>query len=798
MKKQIFNNDWHVAKIEDFFRPRPAGVDVTLPYDAMIGQNRAETASSKKGHYENGVWEYTKSFHVPQSLEDKPVYFMFDGIYREAMVYINHELAATRPYGYSTFVVDATPYLLMGEENSIRITVRTGDDSRWYSGAGIYRDVYMLTGGEVHIPPFGVKISVPVAAEALATVSVEIQLLNNSGKAKVPVQVESQIFDKDGQQVSVNTSPIYVYQGKNTVMRQRHTISKPNRWDVDTPDLYTCKVKVCAADGALLDECQESFGIRALTLDSCSGLSINGKQVKLRGACIHHDNGVVGAVSTYAIEERRIKRLKAAGFNAVRMAHNPASPALVEACDRIGMLMMDECFDMWTVSKTSSDYSVDFLEWWARDITAMVEKDFNHPSVILYSIGNEIPEVGTARGASVGRDIAEKFHELDPSRFTINCINGMLAAMPLLRKAAQQPEGTEINEAMSNLGEMMKPLMTHESVTISTVESYATADIAGYNYMDTRYTADLERYPNRIICGSETFPPDIDVNWRYVLDHDRIIGDFTWTGWDYIGEAGIGAIKHKDSPDGFPTYLAFCGDIDITGQRRPQSYYREIVFGGRKSPYIAVQRPAYSGEEAQTSPWGWSDSISSWTWKGFEDKPIRVEVYSAAECVELFLNGISKGTAPAGEKERFQAVFDIAYEPGELVAVAYTGNDEVGRYSIKTAEGEPKLSLKADEVSVSEDGLLFLDILLTDEDGVIHTGSDQEITVKVDHGAVLGLGTADPRATGNFQDDFCTTYDGKAFAVIRPAAPGKLKVQVSGNAGCTETAFSVVKADTKP
>ena len=333
----------------------------------------------------------------------------------------------------------------------------------------------------------------------------------------------------------------------------------------------------------------------------------------------------------------------------------------------------------------------------------------------------------------------------------------------------------DINTAMTDLGSMMKNVMTMDLVTTATAEAFAVADIASYNYADTRYIMDKDLFPNRIICGSETFPKDIANNWKLVKENGYIIGDFTWTGWDYLGEAGIGKVEYGEASSasfmgGYPWKIAYCGDIDITGNRRPVSYYREIVFGLRKEPYIAVQRPHHYHEQPITTPWSWSDSISSWTWPGFEGKSIRVEVYSDADEVELFVNGKSVGKAPVGEEKEFKAIFDTVYEPGEIKAVAYVNGEETGSMSLQTAGDGLKLRLDSDrdELKATGQDLAYVMISLTDENGILQTARDRKVSIKVEGAGVLqGFGSANPRSTENFFDTEATTFDGKVLAVIR-------------------------------
>ncbi|MEU9954137.1 glycoside hydrolase family 2 TIM barrel-domain containing protein, partial [Streptomyces sp. NPDC047939] len=363
--------------------------------------------------------------------------------------------------------------------------------------------------------------------------------------------------------------------------------------------------------------------------------------------------------ATYArAEERRVELLKDAGFNALRMSHQPMSKAMLRACDRLGMLVVDETFDMWTSGKSAFDYSLNFAEWWERDLEAMVAKDYNHPSVIMYSIGNEIPETGSPAGAVWGRRLAEKARALDPTRYVTNGINTALAVMAELAAMKKQQEkdrqpdedGAGINTFMADPAARLEALAVSDLVTHRTEESFALLDIAGMNYAEARYDLDRKLFPGRIILGTETFPTHIDRIWRLVREQSHIIGDFTWTGWDYLGEVGIGrpqytgpGLPQPEFVAPYPHLTADCGDLDITGYRRPASYYRETVFGLRTSPYLAVRRPQHHGKTYTGTPWAWSDAISSWTWPGFEGSPVTVEVYGAGDEVELFINGRSKG-----------------------------------------------------------------------------------------------------------------------------------------------------------
>ncbi|MEV4117070.1 glycoside hydrolase family 2 TIM barrel-domain containing protein [Nonomuraea sp. NPDC049695] len=519
-----------------------------------------------------------------------------------------------------------------------------------------------------------------------------------------------------------------------------------------------------------------------LRLDPEHGLRINGESVKLRGACVHHDNGPLGAATFARAEERRVRILKEAGFNALRMSHHPMSRAMLDACDRLGMLVVDEAFDMWTSAKSPYDYSLSFPEWWERDIEAMVAKDVNHPSVIMYSIGNEIPETGTPSGAAWGRRLAEKVRSLDGTRYVTNAINNMLAVMDELVRFRQQ--GAGINILMADAGDMMNAVAVSDVVTERTAESYSVLDVAGMNYSDSRYALDREKFPDRIILGTETFPTRIDRNWALLQRHSTVIGDFTWTGWDYLGEVGIGRPQYGDRPvhtAPYPYLLAGCGDIDITGHRRPASYYREIVFGLRTQPYLAVQRPEHHGETFIGSPWAWSDTIASWTWP--DGAPVTVEVYADADEVELLVNDRSLGRQPV---DRFRTTFETTYEPGELLAIAYRDGAETGRDLLRSASGPTLLRAEADRSVIAATGgdLAYVSLTLTDANGTLHTSADRTVQVEVSGAGVLaGLGSAAPSTEERFDATERQTYDGRALAVVRPTGPGKIRLLASAP-GC--------------
>lgn len=523
--------------------------------------------------------------------------------------------------------------------------------------------------------------------------------------------------------------------------------------------------------------------------------------MKLRGACVHHDNGIIGAATIPRAEYRRVELLKQAGFNAVRSAHNPLSRAFLDACDRLGMLVMDEAFDMWTATKTDFDYALDFPEWWERDIEAMVAKDINHPSVILYSIGNEIQEGTRPSGGVWGRRLAEKIRAIDPTRPLTSGTNALLAAMDKALAIAYarvadkngDPESTEnmgVNTLITVLGDVMDELTVSDDVTQQTMEAFGILDVVGMNYLEARYEMDGKAFPNRVIVGTETHPTKIDRLWRLVLDNPHVIGDFTWTGWDYLGEVAIGRMGYADEerPGGygvvgpFPWISARAGDIDITGKRRAPSYYREIVFGLRAAPYIAVHRPEDHGRTVQAGAWSWPEVVSSWSWEGADGMPLLVDVYSDADEIELLLDGVSMGRRPAGEAVRFTTRFETCYRPGELIALAYRGGEPAETTRLVSASGPTVLSVTADRPVIGADpgDLAYIDIELTDRDGNLHHRQVRTITIAVDGPAeLLALGNARPDTVASYSATSSDTYEGRALAVIRPTGAGEITVTAS-------------------
>ncbi|WP_062293246.1 glycoside hydrolase family 2 TIM barrel-domain containing protein [Demequina phytophila] len=755
---------------------------VRLPHDALRDEQRRPDAPAKgaAAYYPSGAYTYERTLDVPQEWHGRSVRLEVQGAFRRAQIFVDDELAAVRADGYARFFADLTPYLRFGAAHQLRIEVRSGEDSRWYSGAGLHRPVLLHVDEPVRIVEDGIRIRTERIDEDQAVIEV-VTTVRNDERVSRTVRVHTVMRDDAGVTVESDVTPLTLAPGEQADARQLLYVTEPALWGPDSPRLHTASVSLDESEPVVT-----TFGIRTVTVDPRKGLRINGEPVKLRGACIHHDNGPLGAAAIGRAEERRIELLKAAGFNAIRAAHNPLSPAMLDACDRLGMLVMDEAFDMWTRFKTPYDYAADFPVWWEADLEALVAKDRNHPSVIMYSIGNEIVEVGTPHGARWARRLAEKVRALDPTRPVTNGVNALLAIIDEMPRIVEELGG--LNALMADKNAMATVGAT-DTATARIEESSAALDVLGLNYAESRYAADRDAFPHRVLVGSETFGPEIGRLWPMVLASPHVIGDFTWTGWDYLGEVGIGSTMYADDDKAsgqlereFPYLTAWCGDIDITGHRRPLSYYREIVFGRRAEPYIAVRRPAHHGVEVvNPSMWAWSDSVSSWTWNGHVGRPVTVEVYADADEVALLLDGEEISRARVGEERPMLAVLETTYRPGTLEAVAYSDGVETGRTQLTTA-GEATLTATADRTRLADtdDDLAHVAIELRDAAGTLVPDADRDVTVTVDGAAVLaGMGSANPITEERFDAATWRTFDGRALAVVRPRGAGAATVTVT-------------------
>lgn len=749
------------------------GKTVTLPHDAMLAEPRTALSAggTNTGWYEGYDYEYRRTLTVPENALADTHILEFEGVYHNAEVWLNGQKAAFRPYGYTNFYVDCAPYLHAGE-NELRVIARNADqpNSRWYSGAGIYRPVQLWTAGGAHIALNGVKIR---------TLSLDPAVVEVRVKTTAPGTVRLTVDDLPAVQQESDGEAVFTL-----------TLDNARLWTPETPNLYTCRVSF-ADDGVT-----ETFGVRKVEWGT-DGFLLNGKRYIIQGACIHHDNGLLGAVCDPDAVARKVRLLKENGYNAIRSAHNPCSKALLAECDRQGMLVMDEYIDHWYIHKTEHDYVDYFNEWWHQDLTDMVEKDYNHPCVVLYSTGNEVSETAQKRGIALTKEMTDFLHELDDSRPVtcgVNIFFNFLSSIGFgvysdekakkeaerAEKAKQRGEKAAKKKAVGSqffnnlaglLGdEFMKRGATLHGCDVKTRDAFANMDIAGYNYGIYRYKHDLKKYPQRLILGSETFCNDAYKFRELAKQEPRLVGDFVWAGMDYLGEVMVGSWEYADYAetfDGGPGWVsAGSGRIDLTGKPLGEALYTRVALEADNGPYIAVCPVNHTGDRHSPSAWKMTNAMPSWSWTGCEERKANVEVYARAARVELVLNGHTVGSKTL--KNDCLARFSIPYESGTLEAVSYDAADhEMGRCKLQSAGGTTRLTLDAEEPTAKPGHLCYVRLRYTDENGITKPLARGSIQVQVRGGTLVGLGSACPFNKHSYLDSETDTYYGEALAIVR-------------------------------
>lgn len=779
--------------------------EVDLPHDYMISNPVREDAAAgpAMGFFTEGVAHYVKRLDIPEDWEGQEILLRLDGAMMNATVYVNGDRVMLHHNGYFPFEANITRQIYTGKENEIRIVLNPSmqPNSRWYSGAGLLRGVDLVALPKVHIAMDGVygytdhvdydKEGKPIFAQVKTQVEV-VNADTDFALAKVEVSL---VDEATGALAASSSQLVQIKGGSSDTAYIALSVENPKLWSLDAPQLYRLKAKVTKvgsfkthiiySENQTEDEASTLFGIRTITADAKNGLRINGVETKLKGGCIHHDNGLLGAVSLYDAEYRKIKKLKEVGFNAVRTTHNPPSRALLEACDRLGMYVFDEAFDCWAIGKQPGDYNMFFETDWESDLTAFIKRDRSHPAVIIWSIGNEIFERGGLGGGySLATKLAKAVKSLDASRPVSNGICSFWSGLDNeLMEENQKAFETMLNGETGNIqnADMNKDDTQWEEMS----EAFANGlDIVGYNYMEDKYIRDHEMFPERVILGSENYPKEIGKRWPLVESLPYAIGDFTWTAYDYIGEAGIGksAFVTEDDPikkagsfalmshsSQFPWRLANDADIDINGNVRPQGDYRSIVWGSGATK-VYTYDPVNYGREEIISPWGFTDVKECYTWPGFEGKPMTAVVFSAAQEVELVQNGKSLGRkgkeqALAVEDLPCSFVFDITYEPGELTAISYENGAEVSRDTIATTGQAAGLTVQVEAGATGQ--ISYVEITVVDSESARVFLDQYQLRAEVGPGVkLLAFGSANPVTDEIYTDNQAKTYRGQATAIV--------------------------------
>ncbi len=789
---------------------------VDLPHDYMIEGDVFESAPSgpASGYYHAGVAHYAREIDIPAEWENDRVFLRLDGAMMNATIEVNGDKAALQHYGYAPFEADITRFVYPGQKNRILITVNPSmqPNSRWYSGAGLFRGVELTHTPGLRIAFGGLaghteKIEYGAeGAPETAYLRVSAEVRNETAESRLAEVTFALVDDKTGETVKTSKTLTQVRPLSPGMAYMTLTVDAPRLWDTETPNLYrlratvrdagTFKTRIIPCAHPTEDTESVLFGIRTIEADVKHGLRINGKPVKLRGGCLHHDNGPIGAVTVYDAEARKIRKMKESGFNAIRTTHNPPSSALIEACDRLGMYVFDEAFDAWGMGKQPGDYNQYFETDWEKDLAAFVKRDRCHPCVILWSTGNEITErAGLGEGYVKAVKLADAVRALDPSRPVSNGICSFWNGLDNQGMAEQRKK-------MSMSGSMQNADFGEEDLQWERyTEGFANGlDVVGYNYLESKYERDHALFPERVILGSENYPKDIGVHWPMIERTPWVIGDFTWTAWDYIGEAGIGRASFYEPGDPrignpwgasthFPWRAANDADFDLTGGIRPQGHYRRVVWGSPETALFSYD-PAVCGKVETLSNWGFPGVWSRWNWAGQEGKPVDIAVFSGAEEVELIINGETVGRKKAGEALLHGMprtyLFRAEYRPGAVEAVSYRGGREVSRAALKTAGKPTAIRLTAETEAMTADGesLCYVNVELIDREGNAVPDADTLLKASAEGAAVLlGFGSANPVTDENYSRGQFTSYQGKALAVLRAgreAGEARLTVSADG------------------
>ena len=776
-------HDW---SIEDL--PNQVKDSVTGPF------SRTSIGKSATGFTVGGTGWYRKKFELPKTTQGKIVTIHFDGVYMNSDVWVNGHHLGNHPYGYSPFDYDLSSYLNpAGQENVVVVKVQNeGKNSRWYSGSGIYRHVWLTVTEQVHVANFGVYITTPQVSATSATVNIKTSI-NNALASLQNIVVVTTILSPGGTTVVTKQHSLALSANTSITDEQSIVVANPALWSVEKPSL--CKaVTEIKAGGKVIDRVETVFGIRSLLFSGEKGFLLNGKRVLLKGGCIHHDNGPLGSAAIDRAEERKIEILKKAGYNAIRLSHNPPSKQLLDACDRLGMLVLDEAFDMWDNAKNANDYHVYFHEWWQKDLEAMITRDRNHPSVIMWSIGNEIYEAPDSIGHILAKQLSDEVRRLDPTRPVTEAI---IYLPPYTKKKWQDYEPHLANldiDGYNYFLESQSPYFQRDSATAH------------------RFETEHAKHPQKVFISTESLAVDALENWEEAEKYPFFLGGFKWTAVDYLGEAGIGrpllvpetmkltkgmmgmGLFYKDA---WPVYNAYCGDIDLVGNRKGASYYQSVVW--RNSPVeLLVHRPVPAGMKEAIAPWGSPDELKSWTWPGQEGKKIQVNIYTRSRYVKLELNGqvIAEQIMPAGT---ITASFDIDYQPGTLTAKTFDSDRQTGTSTLLTAGAPVAVRLVADRNTIKTglNDLCYVSVEIVDVKGnVVPSVDGLEVSYQLTgNGTIAGVGNGSVDDMYSFQQNHKKVYQGRGLVIVRPNdKPGKIILTAKAE-GLKEGSLEIVSGN---
>lgn len=793
MQKITLNDHWkcyRTGRKEEAF-------EVRIPHDAMLLDKKSENSPGgvNTGWYDAQDYTYEKTFTIPAGYQDKKLVLEFEGVYRKATVFLNGRKMAHHTYGYTGFYVDVTKEVHYDSENELRVEVVNSDqpNSRWYSGTGIYRPVWLYVLPKEHIKLESIRIT--TLDYKNPKIKVEAGMTGSGS-------VKAEILDQ-GECVGCYSAEVTEAGNRFSCVMD---LKEANRWSPEHPYLYTCRV-------TFGEDVQEvRFGIRVIECTPDKGFCINGKRVILRGACIHHDNGILGACAYDFAEQRKVRLLKEGGYNAIRCAHNPCSKAMLEACDEMGMLLVDEYVDVWYIHKTKYDYATEVLKNYKEDLKCMVDRDYNHPSVIMYSTGNEVSETAQKKGIELCARLSKCLHKLDSTRPVtcgINIFFNFLSSMGFGvysdKKAEQAVADTKKRKAVGSEffntiagifgANFMKLGATLYPCDIKTRDAFARMDVAGYNYGIFRYRHDLRKYPDRIILGSETFCADAYRFWEEAKRNKRIIGDFVWAGMDYLGEVGIGSWEYKDYAPRFDNGMGWVsagsGRIDLTGKQLAEMKYTRVAFELDKIG-MGVIPVNNTHRKHSPSAWKMTNAIESWSWSGCEGMDAQVEVYARASLVKLYLNETCIGEKmPKGD---CRVIFNTKYQNGILKAVAYDSKGNIiAEQVLQTAKKETILTLEPEQNTVKKDAeLCYVRLKYTDQNGVIKPLARGEIKIGVEGGTLLGFGSACPYYEKSYRSDTADTYYGEALAVIQPEGDKQMLIKAESKYGSASTVVLVI------